>query len=65
MTDIAHVVVFDNKAFVLEEVANAEVASRLVNRCPAIDAGENIKLYCTHSLTHACYRLLSTPSSLL
>lgn len=38
--------VFDNKAFVLSEVANEQLASSIVRNCPPIDVGENIKLYC-------------------
>lgn len=37
--------VFNNKAFVLSEVANEQLASGMARGCPSIDAGENIKLY--------------------
>ncbi|KAF6233148.1 hypothetical protein HO173_008692 [Letharia columbiana] len=40
-----HHVVFNNKAFVLSEVANEQLASGMARGCPSIDAGENIKLY--------------------
>lgn len=43
--------VFNNKTFVLSEVANEQLASGIARGCPAIDAGENIKLYRMHTLS--------------
>ena len=46
-TDLGEIrAVFDNKAFTLTEVESAEVALGQVNRAPAIDAGEGVKLFC-------------------
>lgn len=39
---------FNNKTFVLEEVANGQLAFAMAHGSPPIDAGENIKLYCMH-----------------
>ena len=46
---ITHVLVFNNKTFVLLEVADEQLASSMARGCPPIDAGENIKLYCTNA----------------
>lgn len=40
-------IVFNNKTFMLYEVADEQLASSMARGCPPIDAGENIKLYCT------------------
>lgn len=42
------ILVFNNKAFTLIEVPAEQLAFCMARGCPPIDAGENIKLYCTN-----------------
>ena len=46
---ISYVLVFNNRTFMLLEVADEQLASSMVRGCPPIDVGENIKLYCTNA----------------